>query len=99
QATDKNEVTFKLKAPNADLPFVFQDVRLVILPEGGKVDAGVGTGAFVLESFEPGIRTRVKRNTNDWRKDRGWVDSIETVAINDSTARISALLSGSAHVI
>ncbi len=32
----------------------------------GGVDwqSGVGSGAFVLQSFEPGVRTSLKRNPN-----------------------------------
>ena len=69
------------------------------MPEGSKFTDGVGTGAFVLESFEPGVRTRTKRNPNDYRSDRGYVDTTETLAISDTNARLNALLSGAVHLI
>jgi peptide/nickel transport system substrate-binding protein len=96
--TGPNEITIVLNSANIDLPYLLTDWRIVIVPEGSAFN-GVGTGAFVLESFEPGIRLRTKRNVNDWRQDRGYVDTVETLAINDPTARLSALLSGAAHLI
>jgi len=99
KATDKYEVSFFLRSANADLPYFLSDIHAGIFPEESKFNDGIGTGAFVLESFEPGVRVRVKRNTNDWRTDRGYVDSLETIAVNDPTARISGLASGSLHVI
>lgn len=99
KATDKHEIAITLDSGNADMPYILADVHLGIVPEGSKFTDGVGTGAFVLESFEPGVRTRMKRNPNDYRTNRGYVDLTETVAISDTTARLSALLSGSVHLI
>src|SRR5262249_27055945 len=75
------------------------DWHLGIVPEGSNFMDGVGTGAFVLESFEPGVRLRAKRNSSDWRTNRGYVDAIEIIAINDPPARLNALMSGSVHII
>ena len=47
-----------------------------------------------LTEFQPGVRALTKRNPNFWRDDRGFVDSVETLAINDATARSDALVSG-----
>ena len=38
--------------------------------------------------FEPGQRALTKRNPNYWNPDRGFVNSVETLAINDPTARM-----------
>ena len=97
RATDKYEVGITLEGPNVDFPYILTLLQLVILPEG--TSGGIGTGPYKIESFEPGVRTRAKRNENDWRKDRGYVASIETIAINDSTARLNALLSGAVHLV
>ncbi len=99
KATDPNEITFTLDAGNADLPYILSDYHLCIVPEGNNFTDGIGTGMFVLESNEPGVRVRTKLNPNKWRTDRGFVDSVETIAINDTTARVNALISGSAHII
>lgn len=97
--TAPGELSITLSEGNADLPYLLTDVHFGIGPEGGDFDKGVGTGAYILEQFEPGIRTLTKRNPNYWDSDRGHVDSVETIAYNDSTARIAALLSGKVHII
>jgi peptide/nickel transport system substrate-binding protein len=99
KATGKHEVTFVLERAYADLPYILQERQLSIVPEGVSFTAGVGAGAFVLESFQPGVRALVKRNPNYWRSDRGFVDSVETLAINDSLARTSALQSGAIQLM
>ncbi len=96
--TAAHEITMTLDGGNADLPYLLAGWHLCIAPEGSSFD-GVGTGPFMLESFEAGVRGRSKRNKNDWRQDRGYVDSVETLAINDPIARVSALLSNSVHLI
>src|SRR5262249_7490347 len=96
-ASGQYEVTVKLDGPNVDFPYILTLLQMVIIPEG--TNGGIGTGPYKIESFDPGVRTRTKRNENDWRKDRGYVESIETVAINDSTARLNALLSGAVHLV
>jgi peptide/nickel transport system substrate-binding protein len=97
--TDKYELTINLESGNVDLPYLLADPHLAICPDGSNLEGGVGTGPFVLESFEPGIATRAKRNPSDWRSDRGYVDSTECIGINDTVARLFALLSGAVHLI
>lgn len=99
EATDSHEITITLAEPDADLPYVMLDYHLGILPAAGDPSAGVGTGAFILDTFQPGVRTLARRNPNYWRDDRGFVDTVETLAINDPVARLSALLSGRAHLV
>jgi peptide/nickel transport system substrate-binding protein len=99
KATGNDEVTFTLDSGSADMPYVLADWHLAIVPDGSSFTTGVGTGPYMIESFEPGVRMRTKRNPNDWRKDRGYVASVEVLAINDRSARLSALVSGSAHLI
>ncbi|MFP1919793.1 ABC transporter substrate-binding protein [Lonsdalea quercina] len=99
EATGTHEVTIRLNAPNVEFVALLSDVHFAITPENESFDKGIGTGAFILESFQPGVRTLVKRNPNHWNSARGHVDSVETLAMNDSTARVAALVSGSAHLI
>ena len=95
------DLVITLAEGNADLPLVLTDYHLQIQPEGGVANptAAVGTGPYKLVSFEPGIRATFERNTNDWRDDRGFVDSVEITVMNDSTARISALSAGQVDFI
>jgi peptide/nickel transport system substrate-binding protein len=99
KATASDELTITLNQGNADLPYLLTDVHFGIGPDGGDFDKGIGTGAFSLESFQPGVRTLTRRNPNYWDAERGHVDSVETIAYNDTTARIAALLSGKIHVV
>jgi peptide/nickel transport system substrate-binding protein len=99
KASDKDEITITFESGNADAPYILADWHIAIVPEDSAYNDGIGTGAFMLESFEPGVRARTTRSPNDYRSDRGYVDTVETLAINDPVARISALLSGSVHII
>ena len=99
KGTGPHEITITLGSGNADFPYVLADYHFGIIPEGSNPTAGTGTGAFLLDAFQPGVRAVTKRNPNDWRSDRGFVDSVESLAINDPTARLSALQSGRVHLI
>ncbi len=89
------------KEGNADLPLLLTDYHLQIQPNGGldNPNAASGTGPYKLTAFEPGIRATFEKNQNDWRDDRGHVDSVELIVMNDATARITALMSGQVHFI
>lgn len=99
EATGDHEVTITLSEPNVEFISLLSAVHFVITAENESFDKGIGTGAFILESFQPGVRMLVKRNPNHWNPARGHVDSVETLAMNDSTARVAALVSGSVHMI
>lgn len=90
-------VVFDLEAPNADFPFIVTDYHLVILPsEGGSIDptSGIGTGGYIIDNFEPGVRLQASRNPNYWKPDAAYFDEVELLSIIDITARQNALLSG-----
>src|SRR5690606_15921644 len=86
---------------NSDLPLLLTDYHLQIQPNGGLDDpnAAIGTGPYKLTGYEPGIRATFEKNQEDWREDRGYVDSVEIIVMNDATARMSALMSGQVHFI
>ena len=66
----------------------------------GVVDqSGVGSGAFVLEQFDPGVRGSGKRNPNYYRDSETYLDSFELLGVNDTTALSNALLAGEVHAI
>lgn len=54
----------------------------------------VGTGAFKLESFTPGVRSVLTRNDNYWDAPRPYPDQFEIISISDDTARLNALEAG-----
>jgi peptide/nickel transport system substrate-binding protein len=96
----KNRVVFTLQGGNADFPYIMSDFHLSILPAGDtNFNAGIGTGGYVLEKFEPGVRCLVKRNPNYWKTGRAHFDEVETIAITDINARTSALKTGRIDVM
>jgi peptide/nickel transport system substrate-binding protein len=98
----KYEVTFKLNAGNADFPFVLSSYSFPILPESnGKLDwqAGIGTGGYVIQQYEPGVRAILKRNPNYFKYGHAHFDEIEMLSITDTTARQNAILNDEVHAI
>lgn len=95
------DLVVTLTNANADLPLLLTDYHLQIQPNGGVDDpnAAIGTGPYKLTSFEPGSRATFEKNREDWRNDRGFVDTVEIIVMNDVTARMSALMSGQFHLI
>lgn len=91
-------VVFELGAGNADFPFIVSDYHLMIIPDagGGKVDpaAGIGTGPYIIEKFNPGVRMTAKRNPNYWKEGRGHFDGVELLALIDVAARQNAVMNG-----
>ena len=99
-ADGKNRVIFKLEAGNADFPYIISDFHLTIQPaEDQNLNAGIGTGGYVLDRFEPGVRCLVKRNPNYWKSGRAHFDEVESIAIEDINARTSALKTGQIDVM
>lgn len=98
---DGDRLVLSLTEGNADLPLLLSDYHLVIQPNGGNDDplASIGTGPYKLKTFEAGVRATFEKNPNDWRSDRGYVDTIEIIGMNDATARMAALASGQVHFI
>ena len=86
----------------ADLPYLLTDYHLKIQPDGGVDDpaAAIGTGAYTLESDEPGARMAFKRNPNYWGGDSvAHYDEVEVIVLNDATARTAALQSGQVDAV
>ena len=100
---DGNNVIFELESANADFPYILSDYHLVIMPStDGKVtdpQSGIGTGGYIIELIEPGVRVKARRNPNYFKPDRAHFDEVEFLAIIDPTARQTALMNGSVHAI
>jgi len=91
---DKHTVVFTLNSGNVDFPFVLTDYHLQICPAGTEdFEDGMGTGGYVLQSYDPGVRSFATRNPNYWKEGRAHFDEVESINITDSAARMSALLS------
>ncbi len=91
-------VVITLESGNADLPFLVSDYHLLVCPakpEGG-IDwqTGIGTGGYMLKSYEPGLRTLTTRNPNYWKEGHAHFDEVESLFIPDTAARTVALQTG-----
>ena len=59
---DKYQIQITLDAPDADLPYSLTDYHVLMVPDGFKDWAKpVGTGAFSLDKFDPGVESRSRR--------------------------------------
>jgi peptide/nickel transport system substrate-binding protein len=99
---DKYQFQISLDAPDADFPYILTDSRLMMTPEGFKDGSKpIGTGAYLLDKFEPGVRIALKRAPDYWRasEGRGNFDAAEITVLNEHSERINALVAGQVDVI
>ena len=99
----EHQVQLVLEDGNADFPYLMSDYHILIYPAGQIDEAianGIGTGLYKVQSFEPGVRMVATRVDSHWKDGTaGWFDEIEYIAVNDSTARMNALLTGQVDAI
>ncbi|WP_077967465.1 ABC transporter substrate-binding protein [Ensifer adhaerens] len=99
KAVDKLTVEITLENPNGDLPTILGMHHFMIVADGTTdFSKGNGTGPFVREVFEPGVRSVGLKNKNYWKPNLPNIDSFEFFAIGEDNARINALLSGDIHL-
>lgn len=95
-------VQITLGTPNVEFAHMLSDFHLGIMPAvDGKADwrSGNGTGGYVLESFEPGERTMLRRNPNYWKKGAAHFEAADIRVIAGHTARTNALITGAVDII
>ncbi|SDS65485.1 ABC transporter substrate-binding protein [Microlunatus soli] len=100
-AVDQHTVRVRLKAPNAEFPSLLTAYQCYVIPDGsaktiGKT--GVGTGPFRLVSFTPAGPGAVTVN-EDYFDGRPTLDKIEFSSIQDTSARVNALLAHQVDLI
>ncbi len=94
------QISITLKSADAEFPMVLTDYHNRIVPDGTTdFSKGIGTGGYILEGVEPGVRYRGKKFANFWRTDRAFLAGFDLTVINDSTARMNALISGQVDVV
>ena len=99
-------VTFELSQPWA--PFL-SDISVFansIMPKefGGETEAAffanpVGTGPFVLKSFQKGAGALLTRNKNYWQSGKPYLDEVNFSYIPDDNQRVEQLRGGEVDVI
>ena len=68
-------------------------------PDGMKqFENMVGTGAFMPDSIEVGVRSRVVRNPDYWQTGKPYLDALETIFIADAPQREASILTGQIDV-
>ena len=98
-ATGPLEVTFRLSAPNFELPIILGTFNMVIVPEGTTdFSKGIGTGPYKVEEFTPGVRAYAVRNENYWKDGLQHVETIEYFGLPDESSRLNALRAGEIHL-
>ena len=98
-AVDDLTVKIVLSAANADLPTILSLHHFMIVADGTTdFTKANGTGAFVCDTFEPGVRSVGTKNPNYFKGNGPFLDSFEYFAISDNNARVNALLSGDIHL-
>ncbi|WP_417424944.1 ABC transporter substrate-binding protein [Hoeflea sp.] len=98
-----NRVIFELEGGNADFPYIVSDYHIMIMPsvDGQIEDANspIGTGGYIIESYEAGVRTLMKRNPNFFKEGRAHFDEAEFITLADTTARQNAIMNGDVDFI
>jgi peptide/nickel transport system substrate-binding protein len=97
-----HQLQLVLKAGNADFPFLLSDYHILMYPADdieGAIAKGIGTGGYSMVSHDPGVRTVAKKYANHYKTDACWFDGVEAIAINDSGARMNALMTNQVDAI
>ncbi|AYD04529.1 ABC transporter substrate-binding protein [Neorhizobium sp. NCHU2750] len=92
--------TVKLATPDVDLPILVGLFQFALV-KAGTTDFSkpIGTGAFTVEDFQPGLRTVLVKNPNYWKEGQPYIDRFEMFPIPDNAARANALLSGDVDMV
>ena len=99
KALSPKQVYMRLSEGNADLPVILGDYHIVVVPNGHTDwEKPIGTGAYVLESFEPCVRATFKARGDYWKPGRGNFEAVDMRYISDPAARLAALQSGEIDV-
>ncbi len=96
----KHAFIVTLENGNADFPSLLSQYSLQIVPKDtSNFDDGIGTGAYTLVNYKPGLRALTKKNPNYWKEGRAHFNEIESLGISDVVARTNALKSGQIDVM
>lgn len=94
EAVDTTTVRFRLKTPNAEFPSLLTAYQCYVIPDGSAAtigSTGIGTGPFRLDSFTPAGPGAIRANPEHFAG-RPTLDRIEFFSIQDTSARVNALL-------
>jgi peptide/nickel transport system substrate-binding protein len=94
------EVRFHLDRPFVDFPYLVStyNYNTVILPKdyepGSYIKGKVGTGPFVIQSFEPNRKVVATKNPNYWQKGKPYLDGWEINFYEDPDSAVVQMQGG-----
>jgi len=103
EAVDRYTVRFRLKEPFVWLlhmlasPWAAWILPREVLEKHGdfkKPEATIGTGPFLLERYEPNVKTVFRRNPDYFRSGLPWVDGVDWLVMDDDAAGLAAYRTG-----
>jgi peptide/nickel transport system substrate-binding protein len=71
----------------------------VVEAPGGAAKNWVGTGAFILTSYDPDTKAIFKKNPDYWEKGKPYLDAVEFYFMPDAATRLAAFRSGDIDVL
>jgi peptide/nickel transport system substrate-binding protein len=103
EVVDRYTVKFLLKEPYVWLvnTLAYSRSMWIIAPEAvdtfgdlKKPEATIGTGPFVLERYEPNVKTVFKRNPDYFRREQPYVDGVEWLVAEDPSSGLAMYRTG-----
>src|SRR5499426_1636543 len=103
EVVDRYTVKFVLKEPFVWLPTRLADSSSmwIIAPEVvekfgdlKKPESAIGTGPFLLERYEPNVKTVFKRNPAYFLKDQPYIDGVEWLVLEDESTGLAMYRTG-----
>lgn len=101
EATDEQTVTFRLTAPYGPFLATLASGFSSIVPSDDTIDFQtemVGTGPFMLESWDQDTETVMVPHTGYWNPDEPLVDMLRWRILPDEPARLAAVRTGEIHL-
>lgn len=103
-APDDATLVFNLAGPQAPFPVVLASVPIwKPEPAMDKTSIPIGTGPFVIKSWEPNVKTEFVRNDLYWDKDANgqqlpYLDAITVIPTTSGDTRVNSLVAGDIDV-
>src|SRR5215470_1211935 len=103
EVVDRYTVKFLLKEPFVWLLNILASAicMWIIAPEVvekygdlKKVETAIGTGPFLLESYEPNVKTIFKRNPDYFRQGLPYIDGVEWLVVQDESTWLAMYRTG-----
>ena len=103
EVVDRYTVKFVLKEPFVWLLDILANAMCmwIVAPEVAqksgdfkKVETAIGTGPFLLESYEPNVKTIFKRNPDYFRQGLPYVDGVEWLVVPDESTGLAMYRTG-----